>query len=573
MKKKLISWLMSGLMWVHGAVIAGIKFDIHGLEERLKENVSVYLDAIPDSERQLDFGFQARITNEVSKALQALGHYDSTIVFSIEDNMSNKDITVVLDIKDGPPILITDVDVQLNGAAAFDPAFATFLKSAPKKGDVLNQGQYDALKSGIQSLAIRRGYFDSDYALTRLEVAPKLKKAYIRLHFNSGSRYHLGQIIYKNSHINEQLLDSILMLKEGNPYLASDLGAYNQALSNTGWFSSVLIEAEFDYMRNNRVPISVYLNPAPSNQLETGIGYSTDSGLRVKFGWMKPWLNRRGHSLHTDLYVSKPKTILGSTYKIPLEGFQHKYYEVQIGFVKHENSNIESFAWSSSVSRHWKYDSGWQGSVHFNWLYTGYTQGTNVNIINLFLPGINFFRVKHQSGAMSSWGGKESITFDVTDRLWGAEINLRRVVWQTSWIRSLNTNNRIIMRLNGGGVFTHEFKRVPPSLRFFAGGDNSIRGYGYELISPKNNIGKPLGGSYITTGSLEYNYRITGNYWVAMFTDVGDTWTNRAPSWNMSVGVGVRWESPIGPVRFDVAHGFKNTRDDFRLHFSLGPEL
>ncbi len=80
----------------------------------------------------------------------------------------------------------------------------------------------------------------------------------------------------------------MLTFKEGDPYLVSDLGAFNQALSNTGWFSSVLVEAGVDDLRDGRVPISVNLEPAARNQFETGIGYSTDTGPRVKIGWKKP---------------------------------------------------------------------------------------------------------------------------------------------------------------------------------------------------------------------------------------------------------------------------------------------
>ncbi|MDD1781606.1 autotransporter assembly complex protein TamA [Enterovibrio sp. ZSDZ35] len=571
--KRLIPWVICGVLGVPGVAIADVDFDIKGLDDALKDNVDVYLDAISQNDRRIDFRLQSRVTDEANKALQALGYFNPVIKFTVENKKSDTDATVVLNIDPGKPTIISDVDVTLTGGAATDPAFKTLLETAPQKGDVLNQGQYDALKSSIQSLAVRRGYFDAEYTLAKLEVAPGLNKAFIRLHFDSGARYHFGPTIYHNSQINEDRLSSMMTYKEGDPYLVSDLGAFNQALSNTGWFSSVLVEAGLDDLRNDRVPIAVSLDPAPRNQFETGIGYSTDTGPRVKIGWRKPWFNSRGHSLNTDLYVSKPKQTLESTYKIPLEDVLREYYQVQVGLENLDNNDTKSFELTSSISRHWKYDTGWQRSVYLRWLYSDYTQGVTSDESNLILPGINFSRVRSRGGAMPYWGDKQSITFEAGDPLLLSDISLFRVIGQTAWIRSANENNRFLVRANAGGVFTSEFERVPPSLRFFAGGDNSIRGYSYESISPKDSSGKLEGGSYMATGTLEYNYRVTGNWWAAVFTDAGDAWTSSDPQWKTSVGVGVRWESPVGPIRFDVAHGFENTDDDFMIHFSLGPEL
>ncbi|MBV7298878.1 autotransporter assembly complex protein TamA [Enterovibrio paralichthyis] len=571
--KRLIPWALCAAVVLPTGAFADVSFDIKGIDGELEKNVAIYLAAIPASDRRLTFRFQSRVKDEVEKAMQALGYFAPVIKYSIEDEKAKDDATVVLDITPGEPVRIKQVDIQLTGDALHDKAFAKLLATAPKVGDVLNQGQYDSLKSAIQSLAVRRGYFDADYTLSRLEVAPGLNEAFIRLYFNSGMRYHFGDVYYHNSQINEDRLNTMLTFKEGDPYLVSDLGAFNQALSNTGWFSSVLVEAGVDDLRDGRVPISVNLEPAARNQFETGIGYSTDTGPRVKIGWKKPWFNSRGHSLNTDLYISKPKQTLESTYKIPLEDVQREYYQVQVGLENLDNNDTQSLEWTSSISRHWKFDTGWQRAVYVRWLYSDYTQGNVSDISNLVLPGVNFSRVRSRGGAMPSWGDKQSITFEAGDPALLSDISIFRVVGQTAWIRSLNDNNRFFTRLNAGGIFTSDFERVPPSLRFFAGGDNSIRGYSYESISPLDSSGQLEGGAYLTTGTLEYNYRLTGNWWGAVFTDAGDAWTSSTPEWKTSVGVGIRWESPVGPIRFDIAHGFENTSDDFMIHFSLGPEL
>lgn len=553
--------------------VANLEFEIKGLSSALEKNVSIYIDAISSNEKKLNFRLESRVNEEATMALQALGYFNSTIDYSVKNVKSDTDATVILDIKAGPPVVISTVDIKIAGEAQSDPAFITLLKTAPQKGDLLDQGKYDALKAAIQSLAIRRGYFDAKYKLSRLEVAPSLNEAFILLDFNSGQRYRFGDVSYQNSQIEISRLDSMQTFKEGDPYLVTELGEFNQRLSNTGWFSSALVEAELTGINEGKVPITVLLDPAPRNVFETGAGYSSDTGARLKVAWDKAWFNSRGHSLNTDFYVSKSQQKLESAYKIPLQDVLREFYQVRLGVENLDNNNTKSLELTASVSRHWKYENTWQQILYLRTLYSDFTQAQISNKSNLILPGVNFSRIRSRGGSMPFWGDKQSITFEVADPVWGSDISLYRFIAESVWIRSLNDNNRILFRANVGTVQTQEFNRVPPSLRFFVGGDNSIRGYGYESISSVDAKGQLEGSAYMATGSLEYNYRVLDNWWASIFTDAGDAWTKKKPVWKTSVGLGVRWVSPIGPIRFDIAHGFENTKENYRIHLNFGPVL
>ena len=139
-----------------------------------------------------------------------------------------------------------------------------------------------------------------------------------------------------------------------------------------------------------------------------------------------------------------------------------------------------------------------------------------------------------------------------------------------TWIKEHGV--RYFNELTNTAILMEEVDNLPPSIRFFAGGDNNLRGYAYESVSPLNNEGELIGGRYMATASLEYQYRVTGNWWLATFADYGSAWSN-TPDWKRGVGVGVRWGSPIGAVLIDFAWGLDAEGSPFQLHFSLGPEL
>ncbi|OOF21350.1 hypothetical protein BZJ17_09800 [Salinivibrio sp. IB574] len=546
---------------------AEVDIDIEGLDGIAQDNVETYLAAIAPEERDGSYRFIARVEQDVRKALQAVGFYQPKITTRMDG-----DATLEVKVDPGKPVRLAQVDVVFSGEAGMDDDFHALKADGPQPGAILNHGDYESLKSQIQSLAVKKGYFDGRFTQTRLEVSPTRQQAFIRLHFASGKRYHFGAIRYQSSQIQLQRLDTLRGFSPGDPYQVSALGEFNQALANTGWFSSALVQADMEEAEDTEVPIKVTLTPEARNKFETGIGYSTDIGPRLKFNWRKPWYNSRGHSITTSLAISEPEQTLTSTYKVPLEDVSREYYQVQLGLQNTEQRDTSSLEVSTSISRHWLYDTGWQRSVSLRWLYEDYTQGQDEDSVSVVLPGINFTRTRARGGLMPHWGDKQSITLEAADPIWLSDISLVRLQGRSAWIRSLNKNHRGLLRVDGGALISEEFSEAPPSLRFFAGGDNSIRGYGYETVSPVDDSGQLSGARYMLTGTLEYQYRLGGNWWWALFADGGDAWTHNL-SWKRAAGTGIRWSSPVGPIRLDVARGFDNDDDDFRIHLTLGPEL
>ncbi len=570
MIKKALLTVVGLFAFSHGAY-ADVSLTLKGIDGALEENVSAYLSSIPAKDYSTSLRFQARLDQSITEALNALGYYHAKISYSIPEGNDE----LIVSIKPGLPVKVKVMDVVITGEAKDDEEFAKLIERSPLKvGKVLNQGEYDSLKSGIRNLALQRGYFNGDYKLSKLEVIPDFNEANVRLHYDSGIRYHFGPINITGSQIWENRVESMRPFEIGEPYLVSQVGEYNQNLSNTDWFSSVFVEPDLSKLDEGReLPIKVSLAPASKNQIETGLGYSTDTGVRGTLKWKKPWVSSRGHSFNTALSLSKPEQTITAGYKIPLDDVLREYYQLQFGLKHLDNRDTESLESNLAVERHWLTDGGWHKTIYVRHLYENFSQGLQDDGVQFVLPGATFSRTRVRGGNMPMWGDKQSVTIEYGDPALLSETRVLRLLGRSSWIRGIGDNHRGLFRLEGGANITDEFEKLSPSLRFFAGGDNNIRGYGYESISPVDESGALTGGKYIVSSTLEYQYRVYGNWWAATFYDIGDAF-NETPEWKSGAGVGIRWASPVGPVSFDFAWGLDEKPErEFRIHFSLGPEL
>jgi translocation and assembly module TamA len=145
------------------------------------------------------------------------------------------------------------------------------------------------------------------------------------------------------------------------------------------------------------------------------------------------------------------------------------------------------------------------------------------------------------------------------------------------WITALPWDARVIVRGRAGAILEDdEFDQVPLSLRFFSGGDNSVRGYDYESLGPRNAAGELIGGNRVIEASVEYEHPVTESWSVAVFVDSGNSFLGSDFEPRTGGGIGARWFTPIGPVRVDVAWPLDSSLGEDhgpRLHNSLGPDL
>jgi len=143
---------------------------------------------------------------------------------------------------------------------------------------------------------------------------------------------------------------------------------------------------------------------------------------------------------------------------------------------------------------------------------------------------------------------------------------------QAKWISTLGPG-RLIARFDIGTTLANDAADLPVSIKYFAGGDQNVRGYQYQSLGPENELGEVVGGKHLFVASAEYDFRVHPDWKLAVFYDTGNAFSEFDDlNLQSSAGIGVRWLSPIGPIRVDLASALDND-NKLRLHITMGPDL
>ncbi|WP_105744160.1 autotransporter assembly complex protein TamA [Cronobacter dublinensis] len=568
----------AALLMASASTAAPVRLQVEGLSGALQKNVRAQLSTIQVDEVTPDRRFRARVDDAIRKGLKALGYYEPTIDFELREPPAGGRRQVLLArVSPGEPVRIGATNVILRGGARDDKEYLALLKKRPAVGTVLNHNDYDSFKKGLTSVALRRGYFDSEYKKSQLGVSVERRQAFWDIDYDSGTRYRFGDVTFAGSQIREEYLQNLVPFKKGDYYQSSDVAELSRRLSATGWFNSVVVAPEFEKSRQTKaLPLRGVVSPRIKNTVEVGAGYSTDVGPRLKANWRKPWINSYGHSLTTSTSISAPEQQLDFSYKMPLlKNPLEQYYLVQGGFKRTDLNDTEADSTTLAVSRYWDLSSGWQRAINLRWSLDHFTQANVTHTTMLLYPGVMLSRTRSRGGLMPTWGDSQRYSIDYSDTAWGSDVDFVVLQAQNAWIRTLYDKHRFVARGNLGWIETNDFERVPPDLRFFAGGDRSIRGYKYKSISPENDKGKLTGASKLATGSLEYQYNVTGKWWGAVFVDSGEAVNDiKQSNFKTGAGVGVRWQSPVGPIKLDFAVPVGDKEEHgLQFYIGLGPEL
>lgn len=576
----LLSLLLT-LFEVHGADV-----DIKGVENaRVLKNIRAHIESLDTPTANYQFRqYQESLQSKVEAATQVFGYYHATTVVTppsvAPGNLIPKDKNWSLKVELGPLTLIRQLSIKIEGQGAEDEEIQTLLSSIKlTKGQPLEHSVYENAKTDLKSLALSRGYFDFEFEQSNIKVFESLNAADITLHITSGVRYKFADLRFGKDSRSQQLTKSLTPFKTGDFYQASQLGLLNQRLKQTQYFRNVIVRPLVAEAIDNAVPIEVIVTHKARDNFDVGLGVSTDiDGGRFTGKWKRPWVNSSGHSIGGEVYVSSPEQYVSIDYKVPLEDAIQNYLSYQGGYQAENDNDTSSHKWSISATRHWTVEnSDWQRSAFIRLEQETFTQGLEEEqTTRLLTPGFTLSRLRSKGGLDINWGDKQTITTEFASESLLSDINMFRITAATKWVRSYN-QHRFLWRAELGGIVTNDFDQVPSSLRFFAGGDQSVRGFDYKSLSPfeldDDGEEELTGGQYLAVASFEYSYPVAENWRAAAFVDAGNATEELFKDPAIGIGFGAIWNSPIGPVRLYLAKGKSDFGTTRSFHISMGPSL
>lgn len=552
---------------------AQLRVRVEPANSALKSNIEGYIGNLGERDAEALQRFQQVAASQAQKAAQALGYYQAQITTEVSAGATPR---LTLRIVPGEPVRLRDVVVRIEGPASQLRAFRTPNDPQLSRGAQLNHGRYDAAKREIQNQASRYGFFAGRFSRQRLTIDPDAGIADIELIYVSGPRYQLGAVSFVgDAPFDDQLLQRMVPFAADTPYDSERISELYQALRSSGYFDSVQVDANPSSAEAEQIPLQVQLQARKPRSLGFGLGFSTDVGPRGRANWTRHWANPQGHSYGAEFELSAPRQNIGLWYDVPLDPPLTDKLRVAGGYQAEELANTDSNSRLLTFGPEWhsQLDNGWQRVLSLKWRHEQFDLGDESGTSMLLMPGLSYSYLHSDNPIDPSEGYRLQLDLAGAAKGLLSDANVLHGNIQLKGLTTVFERHRLLGRVQLGGTESDGFAQVSPSLRFFAGGDQSVRGYDYQSLSPVNQAGDKIGGRYLFTSSLEYQYSLTERWRLATFIDQGNTFESlQIPSLKSAVGVGVRWVSPLGPLRFDLAHPLDD-QGGIRLHFSMGPEL
>lgn len=557
---------------------AGVVIEFEGLEDELEAAARNNLEMQQYVERSLSptqaNRLFAKSSDEIREALQPYGYYHAQVEGDLQPGEKDGDYRAKFRIELGDPVTIARADVAVEGAAAQMPEVKAALDAfRPRVGERLEHGVYEGSKSNITNELQSNGYFDAQLQSHRVEVLQSAKSADIDLQWTSGERYRFGDVRFSDVQFSEDFLRRYVPWEPDAYYSVDDLLTLQQRLVDADYFSTVSVQPDLANKADGRVPVDTLLIPAKRTIYTAGAYMSTDAGPGARVGMERRWLNKRGHKAGGDVEFSQRLEEYSAFYRIPRPGRRNRNYNFGIGYRDEETDSSRSRmarVAASEVLDQWHDFTRTLGLQYLNGDFEIADEQRSTSL--LYAEGM-LTRKRADDLLFPSRGISLLYGVRLAAESLLSDTSLAQIRAEAKWVRPASKRSRLILRAALGAMVVDDFDALPPELRFFAGGDRSVRGFDYQELGEVNATGGVIGGKYLTVASVEYEYYFLQNWGAAVFVDAGDAYSSRLDP-NVGAGIGLRWRSPVGIVRVDFAMPVvSDLNDSLRFHILVGPDL
>ena len=575
-----------------------LQVEILGIDPKLAESIKKDLLIFHSSnEEKLP---KNRIENlhdktdeEIIKNLQSLGYYHTEIISSKLQEKENHKWLASYTLKLGAPTKIKQIELAVIGNINNNVELLNNIKKISvqylKPTEKLSHENYEKTKQIILNTLHDSGFLNATFNKSVVTVNLKEYTANIEFIIDPRQQYYLGKVTFESDRYSEMFLKQYIPFKEHDVYSTDSLMQLKNNLLNSGLFSKVridlptLINLSIDPKDNNNLPITVRTIAKPANNYNGSIGFGTDTGARASLGFSRKRIAHPGHQINFNIMGSKIRKKANIDYS--LIGVNPIIDKYNFGVTAVEERIKERYSknglfYLQKVKQYTNRQQFWK----LNFLTENFKElpTQNKQHTNFLFPSIRLIWTSYNKKDHNGFGNKLDITAKIASKTLGAA-NLLQLTVHDKLIQPFIYDIRYILKGTFGFTTINNKDKLPLSLRFFAGGDYSVRGFGYESLGPKSidregKIGV-IGGKHLVLGSLEIEKPIYNQISISYFIDTGNafnSFNNITKQLAVANGFGVIYKTPIGSVRGYIAKPLKLVNEDtkksirFHLTFDAG---
>ncbi len=540
-----------------------------GLRLLLEDNLDVYRWREGADETQRRFLLK-RTPAQVRELLETEGYYSPLVT---ADFLPSEPLPVLsLRVEPGEPVRVVGYDLRLRGALADDPdggreALARMHADwGLKPGGVFRHPVWEKAKRDALLPLLTGAYPTAHIAASRADVDPEQHQARLDLEIDSGPAFRFGETAYTGlRRYPVSIVERLNPIRPGEPYSQARLLDFQVRLRDSPYFASVSVSADPDPAHPDRTPVQVALEERAAKKLGFGLGVSTDAGPRASAQYQDLGLFDRAWRLSASAVLDTKRQTLVADLDFPLsaEGYRDSLHartertDIEDQVTRANSLGAKRTRLKGKAETVWGLDytserqdvAGRLAAIH-QALTPSYTW-TRRAVDDLLFPRRGYLL------SLQGGGGARAL---LSDR------DFLRGYGRIAWFHPLGRDGGLILRGELGAVRADARSGIPSDLLFRTGGDQSVRGYGYQSLGVKDGSAV-VGGRYLAVASAEYVRWLYPEWGFALFYDAGDAADHLDNlALKQGYGLGLRWKSPVGPLNLDAAHG--EAVGGVRLHFS-----
>jgi len=509
---------------------------------------------------------------DIKTALAPYGYHSATVASDLVETENGWRASY--DVDPGRQVHITEVSVSIvgEGSSALAPPGA-IIYTALREGEPLNHPLYEQEKSRLLRELRDLGFLSAAFKVQNIKVDRSDYSARIELVLDTGPAFLFGEISSDQNVIDADLFYRFIAFESGDKFTSTLLPELQRTLYRTGYFRRVSVIPEISEENAPHVPVLVSAEASDSaTSVSLGVGYATDTGVNVRLDYQNRLLNRYGHSGFSSLLLGDQRSMVQFKYRVPGPDPRHTFYTGTGGWNRELWEDTETEKFSTGISY------GYDNSPHFGALSLQYFDedfqiGATSGSGRFLLPGLNASLAIADALVNTERGGRVTIDIEGASSELFSDATFAKLRLSGQAIVSPLQKWRLISRGSVGTILVDSIDDIPPSLRFYAGGEKSVRGYKYRTLGPQDSSGSIVGGRVLLTGSISLERQVFEFGRVSAFFDIGNAMDDWKVDLVRGVGVGIGMALPFGQIKLDLAYPLDDEGTAQYVYLRVGTDL